>query len=285
MSIALPIQLLSAIALAAEATGTPSDPSAGRKVDMLPGVVEASQTVDVTAPMPGIIAEIAVQEMQYVERDQLLASLDDRVARASLDAAQQIAQRAALLMRAQTSVSLAEKFLERVRDAYEKDAASGLELDEAKGRLEEARAGLAKAHEQQREADAQVELERARLQAYQLRAPVAGAVLRILGKPGGAASPNEPILRMSNLSPLRVSLHVPVRYYGQFEVGAVYALEAEPPAPSRIEATLLAQEPVIDAASDTFRCLFEIENSNLSLPAGFAVRLREPAISRSSVSQ
>ena len=35
--------------------------------------------------------------------------------------------------------------------------------------------------------------------------------------------------------------------------------------------------PVIDAATDTFRCVFEVDNRDLSLPSGFAVRLREPA--------
>lgn len=251
-------------------------------IQMLPGVVEAWQTVDLALSTTGAIAEITVREMQPVEKGQLLALLDDRLARASLEVAEAVANRSALLLRAESTVALAEKYLERVRDAHSKNAASGLELDEAKGRVEEARAGLAQAHEQKREADAQVALAQVRLSSHELRAPFAGIVMRIAGKPGGTANPKEPIMRLTNASQLRVSLCLPVNYFGRLKVAQTYTLAADAPAPSRVEAICLAHEPVIDAATDTFRCVFEIENSDLSLPAGFAVRLCEPKTSVSS---
>lgn len=246
-------------------------------IEMLPGIVEARQSVDMAFPTMGTIAKIDVIEMQSVEEGQLLARMDDRLARASLAAAEAVASRGAMLLRAKSAVSLAEKYLGRVRDAYGKSAASGLELDEAEGRVEEARAGLEQAHEREREADAQVALEQVRLNGYELRAPFAGTVTRITGKPGGTGNPNEPILRLTNSSQLRVVLHVPVSYFGLLKVGESYTLEAEAPAPPFVVAQLLAHEQAIDAATDTFRCVYEIENSDLSLPVGFVVRLREPS--------
>ncbi|QEG36338.1 efflux RND transporter periplasmic adaptor subunit [Bythopirellula goksoeyrii] len=243
---------------------------------MLPGIVEARQSVDLSFPTTGTVSEIDVEEMQFVEEGQVLARLDDSLARASLAAAEAIASRGAMLIRAKSAVSLAEKYLGRVRDAYEKNAASGLELDEAEGRVEEARATLEQAHEREREAEAQVALEEVRLSGHELRAPFGGTVTRITGKPGGTANPNEPILRLTNPIQLRVVLHVPVAYFGLLNVGEEYALEAELPAPPRVVAQLLAQEQAIDAATDTFRCVFGIENSDLSLPVGFAVRLCDP---------
>lgn len=245
-------------------------------VDMLPGVVDAEQTVDLAVPAAGVIDEVFVQEVEQVKEGQVLARLDDRLARASLEAARAVADRTALLERAQSTVSLAEKYLSRVRDAFEKDAASGLELDEAEGRLHEARAGLSQAHEQQREALAQVALEEVRLAGHLLRAPFAGTVTRITAKPGSAASPNDPILRLVDARRLRVTLYVPVRYYGRLRVGDSYTLAAEAPAPPRVEATLTAHETTIDAATETFRCVFDIDNHDLALPAGFAVKLCEP---------
>lgn len=244
--------------------------------EMLPGIVEARQSVDLSFPTTGTVAEIDVEETQFVEEGQVLARLDDRLARASLAAAEAIASRGAMLIRAKSAVSLAEKYLSRVRDAYQKNAASGLELDEAEGRVEEARATLEQAYERDREAEAQVALEEVRLSGHELRAPFAGTVTRITGKPGGAANPNEPILRLTNARQLRVVLQVPVAYFGLLNVGEEYTLEAESPAPPRVVAQLLAQEQAIDAATDTFRCVFGIENGDLSLPVGFAVRLCDP---------
>ncbi len=246
-------------------------------IDMLPGVVDAEQAVDLAVPAAGVIEQVLVHEVEQVEAGQLLARLDDRLARASLQAARAVADRTALIERAQSTVSLAEKYLSRVRDAYEKDAASGLELDEAEGRLHEAQAGLSQAREQQREAQAQVALEKVRLAGHELRAPFAGTVMRITAKPGSAANPNEPILRLVDARRLRVTLYVPVRYYGRLREGDAYTLAAEAPAPPRVQATLTAHEAMIDAATETFRCVFDIENNDLTLPAGFAVTLCEPS--------
>ena len=253
-----------------------------RVVDMLPGVVEALQTVDLALPVAGALAEIRVREMQSVQEGQLLALLDDRLARAALFAAEAVANRSAQLLRAESSVALAEKYLERVRDAHSKNAASDLELDEAEGRVAEARAGLAAAQEQKCEADAQVALEKARLSGHELRAPFDGVVMRITGKPGGTVGPDAPVMRLTNASQLRVSLYVPVKYFSRLEAGQSYTLQAEPPAPRRVEAVLTAHEPVVDAATETFRCIFEIKNNDLSIPAGFAVRLCEPNVGVSS---
>ena len=277
-----PLPLLLMVAIAPEAR---SESRQAPVLDMLPGVVEARQAVDLALPIPGALAEISVSEMESVEQGQVLAALDDRLARASLFAAQAVANRNAHVRRAQSAVALAEKYLERVRGAYEKNAASGLELDEAQGRLAEAQAGLAAAQEQQREADAQVALEQVQLDSHQLRAPFAGIVTRILVKPGATVSPDKPILRLTNAKCLRVSLFVPVEYFHRLRVGRTYTLDAEPPAPRRVEAQLMAYEPIVDAASDTFRCVFQLENEDLSIPAGVAVRLCEPDLGGSSAQQ
>jgi RND family efflux transporter MFP subunit len=245
-------------------------------IDMLPGVVEAWQSVEIASPVAGVIAEVAVEESQEVQAGTVLLRLDDRLARASVAAAAAVAQRDALIRRAELNVSLAEKYLARVRDAHRRRAASELELDEAEGRFVEAQAGLAQSHEQRAEAAAQLLLEQVRLAHHELRAPFSGRVLRVTSQAGDAVAPQKPLLQLTNLTRLRATLHVPVCYYGSLEVGASYALWCELPAPRAIDATLVVQEPVIDAATDTFRCVFEIDNHDLALPLGFAVRLCDP---------
>ena len=54
-------------------------------------------------------------------------------------------------------------------------------------------------------------------------------------------------------------------------MGQAYPLRAEPPVDQTLIATLVAIDPVLDSGTQTFRCVFEIDNDQLSLPAGFLV--------------
>jgi len=247
-------------------------------LDMLPGIVVAGRSIDLTPPHAGLISNVSVAEMQSVQAGDLLVRLDDRLASASLAAALAVSQRTASLRRASLNVKLASKYAQRIREMFDRHAASGHELDEAEGRLEESKLAMSQAEEDQREAQTRVDIERERLRSHQLRAPFAGTVMRVSAETGAVATPNDPLLRLVDLRKLRVALYVPVALYGQLRVGATYELAANSPAPSRIPAVLVAQEPVVDAATNTFRCIFEIENSDLGLPSGFAVRLCRPRL-------
>ena len=61
--------------------------------------------------------------------------------------------------------------------------------------------------------------------------------------------------------------------------GEPVGLLAGVPVSGRIEGQLKYAAPVVDAATQTFRCVFTINNQDLRLPAGFSVRLDIPSLS------
>ena len=106
----------------------------------------------------------------------------------------------------------------------------------------------------------------------------ARAVVRVVaieGKIGQSMDVNDELLTVANLRVLRVELNLPIRWLDQLEIGRAYDLAAEAPVDRILTAKLIWYEPMINAATHTFRCVFEIDNQDESLPAGFVLRLAE----------
>ncbi len=197
--------------------------------DMLPGVAQPLQFAELAPPVDGVVASIGIEEGQLVTANQLLLTIDNRIAKASYAVAKVTAEKTASLEAARAKVVLAEQYLQRIEQAYQKQAASGLELDEAKSRLREAKAALAEGLEVQHEAEVRLDLERQRLEAHELHAPFAGVVTRINKQPGEAATRDQHLITLANLSRLRVELFIPLTELAHLHVGDAIALQADAP--------------------------------------------------------
>jgi RND family efflux transporter MFP subunit len=209
-----------------------------------------------------------------VQEGEILALMDNRVAQAAVHSAQVTADRQAPVQRAKNDLEMAERYLQRVTEAAE--AASEVELDKARGNVEQAHVALSDALEQARMAESHLELERARLATHELRAPFDGCILDLEGSKGQSMTRTEPILTMANLKTLHVELHVPVAWYSRLKLGQAYELLAADPVGQVLQGTLVASQPVVDPGTRTFRCTFEIDNATEQWPAGFVVRLVRP---------
>ncbi len=246
-------------------------------VEMLPGIAESARLVELAAPLDGVVMRLPVAEMDDVQAGQPLLELDDRVARAALDIASAVAQRTGQLSRAKGELRWAIRFQQRVEEAFQQQAASELELDEAGSRVEQAQAALKQAREANREARAELELEQARLALHTVAAPFRGRLIRLRAKVGQTVKAGEPLMTLADLSTLVVEMNVPIQFFNQLELSRSYTLAAQAPLNRELPARLVSTEPIVDAATETFRCVFEIENRHLELPAGFAARLKTPS--------
>ena len=240
---------------------------------MLPGIVTAVEVATLSVPMNGILDRIHVTEGDRVTRGQPLAALEDKIALASVRLAEVMANQNAMLLQASQQQQQAERFLSRVKNAHDSHAASDHERDQAQADFDSACQSLRLAEERQKQAIAQLELERAKLAGHQILAPFDGRVSRIVGHLGQSMNTSQPVLQIVNLRQLQVVLHVPASLFGQLTVGNEYSLDAGIPVSGPIQAKLLATEHVIEAATNTFRCVFLIDNPDETLPAGFVVRL------------
>ncbi len=250
---------------------SPSVPS----VEMLPGIAHPLQVAEISAAADGPLWKLFVKEGDTVDEDAVLALIDNRVAVASVIAAQSSADRQAMLDAARAKVSLAEQFLNRIQQAASKKAASGLEVDEASSRLSEAKAALQEGHETQRDAIARLKIEQARLETFEIHAPFQGMVIKIYPHLGETVSRGAPVVKIADINRLRADLYVPLSLASSQTVGKTIELRADLPGQPLLSAKIVFVAPLIDAATQTIRIVVEIENSSKQLPAGFAVRLSQ----------
>lgn len=282
--VTLPVMSNVSIARCVAATSNSSDnssvevgePNAMPHVyEMLPGIAHPLQVAEISAAADGPLWKLFVAEGDAVAADAVLALIDNRVALASVIAAQSQADRQAMLDAANAKVSLAEQFLNRIQQAASKKAASGLEVDEASSRLSEAKAALQEGHESQRDAIARLKIEQARLETYEIRAPFQGTVIKINPHLGETVSRGAPIVKIADINRLRAELFVPHSLISSHRVGETIELRADLPGRPLLDAKIVFIAPLIDAATQTIRIAVEIENSSKQLPAGFAVRLSQ----------
>lgn len=223
----------------------------------LAGFLEAP-VYAMASPIGGRVQTVLVEEGDTVPQGQELAQLDTALlqeqlaaAQAQRDAAQAIlraledgprpedhAVAQASLALAQASVKAAQKALEAARALPKTDPQRKSRIAEAQSALDHAQADLtatqaqvnallqgaaAEDLAQARAALAQTQAEVDRLQAQiaaqTLQAPIAGQVLEVLLRPGEVALPGQPVVRLADLSALKLVVYVPEADLGRVRLG------------------------------------------------------------------
>ena len=225
-----------------------------------------------SAPLQGILVEVQVKGGDRVKTGQILAVMDNRVAKAAVSAARAAADRTAEVDYSKHALALARSLFARHKALQDAQAGAEFELEQARAQRDQAEATLASALEAQLQAKRSLELEEARLGVHNIRAPFDGEIVRIGATVGTTLTPSDKLLTIVCLDSLEAELHLPLELFGALHPGKSYRLWAFAPVDRPIRARLASASPMIDTASKTFRCLFTIDNRDRQLPAGFGVR-------------
>lgn len=239
----------------------------------LHGVALPKQEVKLAAPIDGVVFKILVREGQLIEENDLILMMDNRLSHESYKSAEMAARHSAMARHAEAALKLAKSNHRRMMEAFQNDASTEVELEESKIKLEQAQAQFESELEKQELAKQTLEMKKVELEQHNLRAPFSGRVIRVETKPGQTVGKVEPIISLASLKTLSVELNLPLEYFGKLRAGEAYQLTAGTPVSKNISGRLVSIDPIIDSASETFRCSFEIENTDESLPAGFTVDL------------
>lgn len=237
----------------------------------LPGIVEPIRDAVMVIPSTGMLISVEAKEGHTVKSGQLLGVVDNRVALAAVRVAQFAAQSRANIDVARVELKIATGALKRLEAITDRRAIAAIEIDRAKAEFERATVGVQQAQEQHEQAQEELAQQQALLETLNLRAPFDGRILSVDVQQGQTLSVGSPVLRIADLSTLRVQLFIDSALYGQLKVGELYALQASQPVQRTLSARLKSFEPVINAATNTFRCSFDIENPDERLPSGFKV--------------
>lgn len=217
----------------------------------LRGIILPFQDVDLTFPVPGIIAEVKVREGDVVRAGQALVRLDDRLEK--------------------LEVKKAEAVIEQAR--FENEAAAKLIAEDIGTRTE----ALAKRITLDLALNS-LETSRAKEAQRTILSSIDGVVVRINKEVGESVLLNEVVARVARLD----------RVYAQFYISADEAALLRPGNDFRMKLTGSAQagkfysgkvalvDPVLDAESALVRVRVEVANDKGELKAGMRVEKAAP---------
>lgn len=168
----------------------PPSAAAANSVLDASGYVVARRQATVSSKVTGKVLEVFVEEGMSVEKDEIVATLDDTTQQAQLAVAVARAESArAFLAEINAQLINARKELDRIRDLAGRGLASQASLDAAESLHDELSARLGTGRENVRVAESNVALARDALDNMTIRAPFAGMVVTKNAQPGEMISP------------------------------------------------------------------------------------------------
>ena len=187
---------------------TVAEPSGTAQHDLnISGQVEASRTANISTRVMGIITMLKVKVGDPVNKNQLLATINNQ------DLLAKRAQMDALIAEAQAALNNAQKDFDRFTILFNQQSATAKELDNVTLQYNSAKSRLEAAKQMRNEVNAS-------LSYTSLTAPFSGIVTQKLADAGSMASPGMPILTIEQSGSYQVSASVPENLISQIHPGA-----------------------------------------------------------------
>ncbi len=234
----------------------------------------------VAPKISGRLEKLMVNIGDWIERDQLIAVLDDeeysqqvRQAEADLQVAK------ANLEESKSSLDVAKRESERVQELHKKGISADSELDSVKGAYttSEARYKVAQAQVSYRQTA--LEAAKTRLSYTKIRtAWEKGANLKVVGErfvdEGTMLTPNAPILSILEINPLLAVIHITDKDYFRVTRGQTAIITTDALPGKTISGEIVRIAPLLKETSREARIEIEIPNSDGLLKPGMFVNVQ-----------
>lgn len=240
-------------------------------------LIEASETVKLATPVGGILAEIAVERGEIIQEGQMIARLDARVEALSRDLARARSEDASEIEAFEAKVEFLSAQAERRSKLAERNVLSSAEAREAVLEQDMAIKDLERARLSKMLAGLEADQAQAVLDQKTLLSPITGVVTERLATVGEYQSGETHVVTLSRINMLRVEAFVPIAYHPHLAVGQTVSVTPEAPFDRPREAKIRSMDRVFDAATATFGIRMELENPDLSLPAGLRCTVAFPS--------
>lgn len=228
----------------------------------------------------GRLEKLMVNIGDWIERDQLIAVLDDeeysqqvRQAEADLQVAK------ANLEESKSSLDVAKREWERVQELHKKGISADSELDSIKGAYstQEARYKVAQAQVSNRQAA--LEAANVRLSYTKIRASwEKGANRRVVGErfvdEGAMLTPNSPILSILEINPLLAVIHITDKDYFRVKRGQTAKISTDALPGNTVAGEIVRMAPLLKETSREARIEIEIPNSEGILKPGMFINVQ-----------
>ena len=210
------------------------------------GTLRADETVVVRPEIAGRVAAIHFKEGQAIRQNEPLITLDQ---------AEYQAQQAS----SAAQLALEESSFRRLQDLDRKNLTSQQNLDEARAKLDAARA--------------QHELNRVRLDKTVIRAPFDGTVGLRQVSPGAYVKPGDDIANLESLGAMKLDFRAPETYLSRLRTGQTLAVRVDAWPDQPFEGAIYAIEPGVDEETRTVLLRARLPNKGNKLRPGLFARI------------
>lgn len=211
------------------------------------GVMEAIKDANLSPELNGQIQEVLVDRGARVRKGQLLVKLNTEVTEKSIE-------------EVKTNLELASMLYEKQKELWKQNIGSELQYLEAKNAKESLEARLATLEKQ--------------LEMANITAPFSGIIEDIIVKEGELASPGMPLLRLVNLSVMRVSARVSEAYIRSVQTGDQVQIRIDAYPDMKIMGKISRLGEVIDQQTRTFTLEVELDNPGKKLKPNMLTSVR-----------
>ena len=209
--------------------------------------LEAEVEAGIVSKVRGIVESIHVEEGDIVEKNQILAELEDE--QVSIE-----------VQRAKATMNKLKNEFERNKKQFEKNLISAEAFENSRFEYESQRA--------------EYELAALNLRNAKIRTPIEGVVAERMIKQGTTVDQNEEIFRISDFTPLIGILHVPEHQMNRIKSGqtALFQVDARPN--EQFRGYVQRISPVVDPETGTFKVTVAVEDESHRLRPGMFSRIR-----------
>jgi len=222
--------------------------------------------------VPGKVRTVHVKEGQVVSKGQEMITLESKPQEIAIHQAELGLKEAAIRIKAaDAQVGLAEVEFKRHQEMMEKDAGSKIELERAEVTLELRKAELLIAQAQVPSINLDLDLGKAMLDQYMLRAPIDGRIERVEVAEGETVQQLRPVLLLVVTDPLKIEAAVDIEQAMKLKPGdEVWVYSQLSGFKDAMEGQITFTATVADPASETLRVTVEVPNP-AAMKAGTAV--------------
>lgn len=230
-------------------------------------VVEPSDVVELSSRVDGILEEVNAERGDWVEIGGVLAKLESGVEQATVAHAEARATITAEILSSRAGLRYGELTLNRVKELGHKRVISTDEIDRVESETEIAGHRLQQSLENKRVAELELARTKEVLKRHTIRSPINGVIAeRYLS--AGESVEEKPIFSIVQLDPLHVELVVQASRYGMIGNGDAATVQIPGIYGGEFKANVIIVDPLIDAASGTFRVTLELPNPEKKLTSG-----------------
>lgn len=232
------------------------------------GYITARRMATVSAEIMGLITEVNVEEGMLVKQGQILAQLDDAMARVNLNYAQ--AQKTATetrVGRIMANLAEAKRVLKRSQELNSNNFSSEAALSRARATMESLEADLVSAKADIRVAEFEVARQQERLNNHTIKAPFDGVVTVKNAQPGEIVAPSSAgggftrtgICTIVDMDSLEIEVDVNEAFIGRIFEGQKVESNLDAYPDWTIPASVIAVIPTADRARATVRVRIRLD--------------------------